>query len=64
MNLAASHLESRKDLRGAVQNGRFLKAKNVWDKEVKEKKGLFQASHVPVGMDGGLMQITSLVVIR
>ena len=38
MNWAASHLAKRKELPGAVQNGRFLKAERGWHKEVINKR--------------------------
>jgi len=53
MNQATSHLANRKELRGAVQNGRLLLAKVGRDKEkeeglifIWEMEGMYQADHL------------------
>ena len=48
-NPAASHLASRGELPGAVQNGRFLEEGGWSKKVVSERKGLFQARFLSLG---------------
>ena len=37
-NGTASHLATRMELQGTVQNGKFLKAEREWDKKVINKR--------------------------
>lgn len=53
MNQATSHLANRKELRGAVRNGRLLSAEGGRDKEkedrlifVWEMEGIYQADYL------------------
>ena len=48
-NGTASHLATRMELQGTVQNGKFLKAEREWDKKViNKRKGYFRQHHLPL----------------
>lgn len=68
MNVAVSHLASRKDLYWAAEMETFSKPENQkaipWDKELKNKtQDSFKQGHLPLGREG-IRQMTSLMLTR
>lgn len=65
-NGAISHLEDRKELSGAIQNRRLLRAEDSGTRKVKlAKSGLVVATSLSVmRWQGSITQMTSLVLTR